>query len=187
MRIIALDWETGGTDYQIHGLVEIGMALMDGEQVISEYQSLIGFNPKKQYDPEALKVNGRTLDEIKGAPSVNKVWSEVLEWLTTHDSRDLPIVAHNAKFDQGFWGNFMFEAGKFSGGKFSLAPELLFGPWYCTARMADRLRTAGKIPNVKLDTVAAYFGLSRSGETHGALEDSILCGRVFARLRGDVK
>jgi DNA polymerase III epsilon subunit-like protein len=33
-----------------------------------------------------------------------------------------------------------------------------------------------------LDAVCAALGLSRSGEKHGALEDAILAGQVFAQL-----
>ena len=190
MTFLALDFETGGLDANVHAPVSIGIALMEDGEVVESYEAVFAEFEKRDYTVKALKINGITWKQIQEGKPVVQAFSELEKWLDRLDAGELPIVSHNAKFDQQFWDVLALTLGSWQGTypnkKFVKERELLRGPWYCTARMADPLRWDGKIPDCKLDSVCAYFGLSRSGETHGALEDAVLAGKAFDRLMAKV-
>ena len=186
MRIIALDFETGGTDPQRHGPVSLGLAVMDGDTVTATFETLIGPKlnkkgfPEKEYDVTALSISGIKWPDIKKAPQPVDVWRAATEFVQDNKARSLTVVSHNASFDQAFWSQLRFMAGHFDKATytFSMPSEILEGPWICTRRMASRMN----LKDETLDTVAGSLGLSRSSELHGALEDAILAGNTFAKL-----
>lgn len=187
MKIVAVDFETSGLDVNRNAPVSIGMAIMDGDEVLAEFESLFGRMTKKAYEIEAMEIHGISWKQIKEGPEVNQVFIEVQKWIKDNDAEYIPVVSHNAKFDCQFWDHLAMMCGSFQGkypnGRFVRERENLKGPWYCTMRMCDRLRfDESVIIDSKLDTVAAHFGLSRVSDKHGALEDAILCGRIFHRL-----
>ena len=190
MRYLALDFETGGLDYDKSAPVSIGIALMENGEVIDSYECVFAEFEKRDYTIKAMSINGIKWRDIQCGKPLAEAFKEIAAFVIENDATELPIVSHNAKFDQQFWDVLALTLGSWQGQypnkKFVKEIELLRGPWYCTARMADPLRQDGKIPDCKLDSVCAYFGLSRSGETHGALEDAVLAGKVFDRLMAKV-
>lgn len=186
MRFWALDFETSGTDANRHAPVQLGLALMHGETVIDSTQWLIG-PPKhwktgkitREYDVCALQVSGIGWKQIQEAPSAKQVVDDVARFVARH--RFATVVAFNAPFDLAFWSQLLFEAGGWGQekGQWLTANSPLLGPWQCARLLArDRLVLA----RYDLDTVASHFGMSRETDRHGALEDAILAGRIFARL-----
>ncbi|MCH8978299.1 MAG: 3'-5' exonuclease [Armatimonadetes bacterium] len=189
-RILALDFETSGLDPKRHAPVTLGVALMEGEEVIASQEWL--FAPpvykgkvNREYDIVALGMSGHTWTTIKRDGLAHSVVClNLAAWALKNECREAMIVAFNAPFDLAFYSELMFLGGSWSQERRcyqTFTPPLL-GPWQC-ARMlaADRL----DLPRYSLDAVAEHFGLSRKGDTHGALEDAILAGRVFHRLTED--
>lgn len=191
MRILALDFETGGLDPSRHGAVQLGLAVMNGDEVEHSQSWTIGPKVKKngyherEYGVMALSISGTKWKEILAAPPPRDTLYLVQAWLKSIEVADapcyLPIVSHNAVFDQGFWSDLVFQAGGYDRKKSAFVPfhQLLCGAWHCTMRNAQGYTP---LDDYKLDTVAKHFGLSREGDKHGALEDAILAGRVFYRL-----
>ncbi len=96
---VVLDFETGGTDAKRDALCSVGLVRVDENfQEVDRYYTLIIDAPDKHIDPEALRVNGLTLDQIKRE---GKPWEEVFEVIKRRLSGCIP-VAHNAQFDYRF-------------------------------------------------------------------------------------
>lgn len=184
MRFVALDIETSGLNPDTHAPVQIGLAVMDDTAVLATYEAILAEFPKREYSVKALSISGITWKQIQGGKPVAEVFMELERFIAKWEVGDVPIVSHNAKFDQGFWDILALSCGAWFGKwpdkKFIKEKELLRGPWICTMRATDPLRSElTLIPDSKLDTVAAHFGLSRSTEKHGALEDAILAGKIW--------
>lgn len=179
--ILALDFETGGLNHEKNPPVTLGLAIMEGLDVIHSDEWTFGYRDDMVYNEVAMKINGIPFERLKAAPDESIVYRDVKLWLADHEAQNMPVVSHNAAFDQNFWSQWLFRLGKKIDGVYRVAPELLYGPWECTRRMAGKL--GKEIPNHKLDTVAAHFGLSRSSEVHGAMEDAILAGKVYHWLK----
>jgi len=180
MSILALDFETGGLDPKTCAPVSLGLAVMDGVDVIASCEFRFGLEPFCVYEDAAMKIHGLTRDDLANEPRHAEVYRLVKEWLNAQGANDLTVISHNALFDQGFWAQWLYRIGRRMDAddpkSFRVAPELLSGAWACTKRMASNWLD---LPDNKLDTVAAQFGLSREGGQHGALEDAILAGRIF--------
>ena len=186
MRFVALDFETGGLVSSIHAPVSLGVALMEDTNVIDSREWLIApvydrrGEMMRQYDPKAMKVNGYTVEQLQqDGVQIRQVMGELRDWADLHKARTETVVAFNAPFDLGFYGEALFLAGEWHGehNSYHVHKPPLVGPWHC-ARMIASVRL--DLPNFKLDTVAGHFGLERKLEFHGALEDAILAGKVYA-------
>lgn len=191
MKILALDIETSGLNPDTHAPVQIGLAVMLGDEVIATYETILGEFPKREYSVKALSISGITWKQIQAGVPVVDVFKDLERWIAENEACELPIVSHNAKFDQVFWDVLALSCGAWVGKwpdkKFVKEKELLRGPWICTMRMADPLRSERSlIPDCKLDSVAAHFGLSRSTDIHGSLEDAVLAGKIYHRLAHQV-
>lgn len=189
MRILALDCETGGLTPGINQIVTIGVAVMESGEVLSRQEWIVG--PKRHwksgkiervYDVSAMEVHGASWSRIKSAPPADQVVREMHQWSKENQAKELPIVAFNAQFDFGFYSDLLFMAGQFDRGRDAFFPAWppFIGGWHCAMLLAKDVFPG--LPGYRLDNVAEHFGLSRSGEFHGALEDAILAGKVWHRL-----
>jgi len=193
MRSLYVDFETGGLCPKLNAPVSLGIALMEGAEVIESREWLIrpprDKNGKlaKVYDMGAMEIHRISWKELASAPTASDVVADVRKHILLWDAFDLHRKAFNASFDYGFWETLCFMAGSFNKSTytFDLPAPMAIGPWQCVRDSARHLLPF--LPNHKLDTVAAHFGLSRSGEAHGALEDAVLAGRVDALLMELVK
>jgi DNA polymerase-3 subunit alpha (Gram-positive type) len=79
-------------------IVEIAGARVKGDRRISIYQSLI--NPGRPISQAAFQVNGITQEMLKGAPGVEKVIPEFLDFI-----KGSCLCSYNAGFDLGFLNN----------------------------------------------------------------------------------
>jgi DNA polymerase III epsilon subunit-like protein len=184
MKFIALDFETGGLDPQRHGVVSLGLAIFENGEVVDSREWIVAPPTNKagkitvEYDVNALAINGVSWAQIKNGVSEAETLRQAIQFADLHGVRDSLIVSHNTAFDAAFLSQMVFRCGSWNYGKYEAFPEPLRGPWACTRRMATTLG----LPDMKLDTVCAQYGLSRTGEHHGALEDAVLCGQVYNRL-----
>lgn len=191
MRFIALDFESGGTDPRIHAPVTLGVAHMDGLDVLdgNEWVFARMDGPERKsiarrgYELRALEISGVTLAKLRNEGKPERViFTEFSEWVKKCQGSTLPIVSFNATFDASFYSEWQFLCGAWDNhlGEYKLPPEPLAGPWECARRL-----WRSQFPNAKsdLDTAAAFFDLTRTGGIHGAAEDAILAGRVFTRLQ----
>jgi DNA polymerase III subunit epsilon len=184
MKSLNVDFETGGLSPMLNAPVSLGIALMDGLDVLDSREWLIrpprdkNGRLTKVYDMGAMEIHKISWKGLAAAPTAAQVVAEVRKQVMEWDAYEMPRKAFNASFDYGFWQTLIYMAGEFDRGSYQFVQPapMAIGTWQCVMERARYLLPG--LVNHKLDTVAAHFGLKRSGEAHGALEDAILCGRV---------
>lgn len=188
MKYVSLDFETCGKEPGRHAPVQLGVALMeDGEAV--DCKEWIIAPPRhyktnqinREYDIVALSISGLTWNQIIKGTSIARVCFELDEWSIANQCEDLPVVAYNSPFDLPWYSDLLFLGGSYDRalGVYRPFNPPLIGPWQCALMLA---RKALNLPSYRLDEVAAKFGMCRSGENHGALEDAILAGKIYHAL-----
>ncbi|MFF0295078.1 DEDDh family exonuclease [Kitasatospora sp. NPDC004615] len=128
----------------------------DGE-VTDHWYTLV--NPER--DPGPVWIHGLTSEVLEGAPTFPEVADEFAERL-----RDRVMVAHNALFD---WNMISREFSR-AGLRAPVEQRL------CTMVLARDLRLP--LPNGKLSSLAAHFGVSQR-QAHHALDDARVLAEVF--------
>ena len=93
---VVFDLETtgfnaGGED----SIIEIGAVKIQDGMIIDRYDRLI--NPGKEISERITNVTNITNEMLKGKPNEEDTVKEFIEWVG-----ELPMVAHNAKFDTSF-------------------------------------------------------------------------------------
>jgi len=94
--IVVFDLETTGFSPRSGDeIVEIGAIKVHGNEVISEFHSMI--NPLRPISDGASAVNGITHYMVQDAPLIEEILPDFVEFID-----DAPLVAHNANFDLPF-------------------------------------------------------------------------------------
>lgn len=162
MDFVAMDLETTGINPDSDCIVEIGAVRFVGGVPQEGFSSLV--NPEVDIPADASRVSGITNEMVRGQPLVKEVLGPFAAYCG-----DLPLVAHNAKFDFKFLFNAVkAHQAKAPGGtvidSFSLAKTVVPG-----------------LPNYRLDTLIRHFRFE-GGTYHRAEQDAVYCGRVFYRI-----
>ncbi len=160
---VVVDLETTGGSPVDDGITEIGAVRFHGLERIGAFQSLV--DPERPIPPYIAHLTGIDDRLVAGAPALPQVLPSFLEF-----ARGAVIVAHNATFDVGFLNANLLR----------LDYDVLPAPAICTAKLARRL-VWPDVPNVKLQTLAAYFR-TRTKPTHRALDDAEATGEVLQGL-----
>lgn len=184
MRIIAADFETSGLDFNRHAPVTLGLAVMEGGEVIREIEYTFAPPMKdgkitREYDVCALQISGTSWKKIQGGSPASVIMRAVEQFVG--DDAAATVVAFNAPFDFQWYSTCLFLGGSWNQHqrRFETFKPPLTGPWQCVRMMAVH---ALDLERYDLNTVSAYFGMERIGEKHGALEDAILAGKIYAAL-----
>ena len=167
-RQIILDTETTGLrPDEGHRLVEIGcIELINYVPTGRIYHAYV--NPERPMPAEAFAVHGLSDDFLRDKPLFGAVVDEFLEFVG-----DVPVIAHNARFDMGFVNAELTRIKRSL-----LAPPRVID----TADMARR-----KFPGspASLDALCKRFNIDNSSRTkHGALLDAELLAEVYIELIG---
>lgn len=189
MRIVALDFETSGTDPRRHAPVTLGVALMENGIALEQKEWLFappydktGSKITREYDLCAMEISSKRWPEIKrdGTPCAT-VLMRLQEFAAEHGAGELPIVAFNASFDLAFYSECLFMGGSWNNHLkvFEVFKPPLAGPWHCARMMALR---GLSLERYDLDTVSAHYGITRTNGCHSAIEDAILAGRIYHEL-----
>ena len=93
---VVFDFETTGL-YPNSGdtITEIGAVKISNGKIIDRFDELI--DPERELSEEIIKITGITNEMLKGKRKEKQVVVTFMEWVG-----DLPMVAHNAKFDISF-------------------------------------------------------------------------------------
>ena len=93
---VVFDTETTGFNATSgDSLIEIGAVKIKDGEIIDRFDELI--NPNREIPDRITKFTHITNDMVKDARNEEEVTKSFKEWIG-----DLPVVAHNAKFDRGF-------------------------------------------------------------------------------------
>lgn len=157
-NFVALDFETsyGNIPCSI-GIVEF----INGDPA-NQYYSLIRPYELK-INPINSRKNGIKLEHVINEREFNQIWEEI-----AHFIKDRVLVCHNSSFDITVLNNILALYG-------------ISKPTYssfCTYKISKQCLD---LKNYRLPTVAQFFSLSNFNH-HNALEDALMCGKIFYNL-----
>jgi len=162
-EFVAFDLETTGLSSKNDTIIEIGAVRMKDGKEIDRYQTFV--DPERVLDRKIVELTGITQDMLTGAPAIEKVLPEFLEFVG-----DSVLVAHNADFDTGF----IRAACEKQGLKYGLTSA-------DTLVLSQNLMP--QLGKFKLDIVANALSLPEFNH-HRAADDAVTCGMIMARFFG---
>lgn len=157
--IIFLDLETTGLSPLMDSIIELS-AIKITPEGITTFDELI--DPKKLIPEFTIKIHGITDEMVKGKPVISEVLPKFVEFCG-----NLPLGAHNSKFDIGFI-------------LFSLYSNNLpswKAPVYCSCQYARK--ALKHLPKFNLASLVENLNIKLENH-HRALDDAIACAEVFA-------
>lgn len=167
--IAVIDFETTGiSPGQGARATEIAAVLVSGGRIVDRYASLM--HSGAWVSPFIERLTGISNAMLRDAPPAARVMHEVRRF-----TRGLPLVAHNAAFDRGFWHAEAQRAG------LDEDPAHQFA---CTVLLSRRLYPHA--PNHRLGTLAALHHLPSAGRAHRALADAELTAHLLLQIQNDV-
>jgi DNA polymerase III epsilon subunit-like protein len=166
-NLFFFDCETGGLNPAVADMVEVACIVTDpsGQLVLNEYSAKV--IPKKPVDAGAARINGYTTE--KWAAEAIDLDIAMVKMLGL--GRDAVFVAHNTPFDWSFFEMAMAQRSQRWNGDYHKID---------TVALATPLLKAGHVPNLKLVTLSAHFGIEH--EAHRAMGDARACREVYLKL-----
>jgi DNA polymerase-3 subunit epsilon len=190
LPIALIDLETTGRDASVDRVVEIGIVISRGGEVVERKNWLV--NPGRPIPKEATDVHKITDDDVKDAPPFAAIAGEVAAAL----AGCIP-AAYNAAFDRAFLGNEVARASTANAGIAAVAGQAAVasgGPvppalrrtvewldplvWARELQQGERSRALGE--------VAARLGVALEN-AHRASDDAEAALRVLLILGRDVR
>ncbi len=165
MSFVIVDLETTGL-YPDRGaeIIEIGAVKLNNNQITEEtFQTFV--KPKKGLPPEITKITGITDRELTGAPSIEEVLPQFLNFIGTK-----LLIAQNAKFDLSFIVAAMKQLG--------LSP--FTNNFLDTLLISRMLFFYEKEHN--LDAIAKRLEIDVNFERHRSVGDCKLTGLAFLKM-----
>lgn len=159
---VVVDTETTGTDPTHHRIIEIGAVRIENGEIVDRFEQLV--DPECPVPRSITRLTGIRPEMLHDRPTVGAAIAAFREW-----SREAPLVAHNAGFDQRFLA---LEGLRTGSGTFD-------EPFLCTLRLARRLLPG--LPSKGLDSLKKFYGLSIE-RRHRAMDDADLTARILIRL-----
>jgi DNA polymerase-3 subunit epsilon len=163
--VACIDLETTGGTAVHHRVIEVGIVLLDGGEVVDEWSSLV--NPAMRIPASIEAFTGISNAMVAEAPAFEDIRAEIRRRL---DGR--LFVAHNARFDYGFVRN-----------EFRRLGERFSAPVLCTVRLSRALFREHARHN--LDTLIERWNLS-CGARHRALGDAAVLPPLLAAFESAV-
>lgn len=165
LKLFYFDVETTGLSSFKHSIIQIAAAVeIDGklqDKKIWECQPI----PGSTIDPEALKVTGTTLDDLRGRPTAEETLIQFKRWLENwvdpyKKDKDRWLdkftpIAYNGRFDVGFLERFFKRQG-----------DDYFGAWF-NGELIDPLvlvrlaRICGAMTTIDAKLATVYEAISR--------------------------
>lgn len=162
MDFIAFDLETTGTQPLEDGIVEIGAVKFIDGCPQKDFCTLV--HPGMHIPEDAIRVHGITNEEVADQPPIQDVMGDFADYCG-----DLPLVAHNAKFDFKFLET-------------AVKREKCPAP---SGQVLDTYGLAKKVfpgmLNYRLETLTKHFDFPNT-VFHRASEDAEYCGKIFLRI-----
>ena len=163
-RLAVIDFETtGSSPGQGARATELAIVLLEQGQVVGSFQSLM--NAGVWVPPFITQLTGITNAMVAAAPPADEVMREAHAFVA-----GVPMVAHNAAFDRGFWQAELARVGCDAR-----------HPFACTVRLSRRLYP--NAPNHRLGTLVAYHGIASAGPAHRALADASVTAELLLHMQ----
>ncbi|KQT11240.1 3'-5' exonuclease [Ramlibacter sp. Leaf400] len=165
-----IDFETTGlSPAQGDRATEIAIVVLEGTQVVGRFQSLM--NAGVRISPFIESYTGISNEMIRTAPPAEEVMSEAARFVA-----GMPLVAHNASFDQRFWAAETARLGR---------PERTDPPMACTLLLSRRLYP--QAGSWRLGSLAAFHSIAPAGRAHRAMADAEVAAALLSRIQSDIR
>lgn len=162
-RFLAIDFET--FNEQPSSVCSVGAVKVVGGEVVDSFYSLI--YPEPDYCQWfCRRVHGLGPEDVCDAPVFPKVWAKVGAMI----EEGMPLVAHNARFDEGCL-KAVFRVYQMD------YPDYVF----LDTLAASRRHFGCSLPNHQLQTVAAACGYDLTRHHH-ALSDAEACAAIAMKI-----
>lgn len=167
-NLFFFDSETGGLNHVDHDMVEVACIVTDptGDRVLDEYVAKVF--PLKPVDPQAAAINGYSKE--KWASEAVHIDAAMVKMLGL--ARDSVFISHNTPFDWGFFATAMACRGARWPGDYHKID---------TVALSMPFLKAGHVANVKLATMAEFFGVPHENQ-HSALGDARACRGIYLAM-----
>ena len=167
--LAVIDFETTGlSPAQGARATEIAVVLVEDGHIVGRFQSLM--NSGAWVPPFIEQLTGISNAMLASAPPAHAVMQEAMRF-----TRGLPMVAHNAAFDRGFWRAEAALAG--------CEPDPAHD-FACTLLLARRVYP--EAGNHRLGTLARWLALPDNGRAHRALADAETAAQLLMRVQADL-
>jgi len=158
--VVAIDLETTGLSPLMDKIIEIS-AIKVTPGGVFKFDELV--DPQMKIPEFTIGIHGITDEMVAGKPTIEEILPKFLPF-----AGDLPIVAHNARFDLGF---IVFN-------KHQQNLDLQKSNIYCSVRFARA--SMPDLLSYKLGTLCEKLELPLENH-HRAFDDAVACLRVFAK------
>lgn len=158
--VVVFDLETTGLSPLVDKIIEIG-AIKVLPNSVDCFSTLV--NPEIKIPESTIKIHGITNLMVENSGIIEEHLPDFMEFI-----ENLPLVAHNAKFDIGF---IVINLNKFN-------IEVPDSNVYCSCQYSRSVFPESK--NYKLTTLATTFEIEAE-QSHRATDDAIVCLRVMSK------
>lgn len=159
---VCLDFETTGLSGTKDRVTEIGAVKVQDGEVVQRFSTLV--NPGRPIPPRVVALTGISNDMVEDYPKIHELLPIFLGFLG-----NLPLVAHNAKFDCKFLERDLLEMGR-----------SIENPVADTLQLS-RLRCPG-LPSYKLGYLTDYFSIPLN-DAHRAWCDAEATAKLYLELQ----
>lgn len=181
------DVETTGINWKKHSIIQLSGFIERDGIVVDMFDYVVRPHPKAKIEPEALKVNGKTEEEILCYPPMDLVlrkFKKLLgKYINKYDKKDKAwlIGFNNRAFDDYFLRMF-----------FELCGDTFIGSWFwvdtidalCLASQ-HLMNRRSEMPSFKLKRVAMELGIVVDKERlHDSLYDVELTREIYRIVTG---
>jgi DNA polymerase III subunit epsilon len=166
--VVVLDFETTGLSPNYGDrTIEIGAVLIENNQIVDRFQSLM--NPGMKISSFIEGYTGITNKMVSGAPSIAEVMHKFASFIAQHH-----LVAHNASFDSRFLDAELQRINQQRRQEFA-----------CSMLISRRMYP--EAPSYSLETLVRYKNLKTDGVHHRALADAEMTGHLWIGMINDLK
>lgn len=158
LRFAVVDLETTGGRAEDNRVIEVGIVLMDGTEVVKTYHSLV--DPGQTIPPFIQGLTGINDEMVHGKPQFSAIAEEVFELI-----KDRIFVAHNVQFDY-----------KFTAAELKRCCIKLDVPRLCTVKLARRVFPG--FPSYSLHKLTESLELPDFNH-HRALDDTMAAAEIL--------
>ncbi|MDE2311779.1 MAG: 3'-5' exonuclease [Patescibacteria group bacterium] len=175
--ILLIDLETTGLDSSRHEIIQLAAILLDKKSLAEKEVFCTYLKPTawQRRDPKSMKINGITLKQVQGAPSLK----EAIAGFEAAFGRDVVLAYYGGPVDMDFLRAaykkikrpFLFDYHYFN----------LWGVFYAYLAAKNKLKNGKKFTGFTLDDFMKEFKLT-SSDRHDALEDCRLEAEILRRV-----
>jgi len=187
LKLAFVDLETTGIFPSKHGIHSIAIKLVDDDLTDGKCEWFVENVrpfPTDDFDATALKISGKTFEDLAAYPSAKEVYAKLNTFLEANINKfnktdKAFFLAYNARFDADFLRKYFEKCG-----------DKYFGSWFWTppidimslasVPLMDKRHT---MENFKLGTVADTLGVTvDSGNLHNAQYDVSLAEAIYRKV-----